>query len=236
MLLLCWPLLTGGASRSFDGANDEITFGNLINTTTGNQTVCVWWKGTDDASADFIFGKKGDLTAATLGYAISQTSGDIDTYNVGDGTESVTSSGTDQDGAWVWICGTWNSTSEVTILYENGVQVDTDTTANMDTLSNASELQMGEDHNNGNDALGLIALGYINGNVVMPVLEINEIMWKPDSVYMSLAGDNVSLIIPLWGDSPEQDISGINRDGTIVAGTTISQDGPPIMFGNGLPL
>lgn len=236
LILLCWPLLLGAASRSFDGANDEITMGAVINTTTGNQTVCVWWKGTEDASADFILGKKANITAATAGYAIWQSSTDVDTYNVGDGTESVTSAGTDQDAAWVWICGTWNSTSEVTIMYENGVQVDTDTTANMDSLSNASELQIGEDNSDGNDATGLITLAFINGNVVMPVLEIYEMMWKPESVPFSLAGDSYSLLLPLWGDSTENDLSAANRDGTIVAGTTTSTDGPPVMFGNGLPL
>src|SRR3990167_7900362 len=57
-VLLCCPLLMGAASRSFDGTNDVISMGNTNVVTTGDVTVSLWVKTTEDATTDFFIGKK----------------------------------------------------------------------------------------------------------------------------------------------------------------------------------
>lgn len=231
-LLICWPLLLGAASRSFDGANDEIDFGANLDVTTNDMSLCAWWKGTEDASADFILGKKGGLTTAA-GYNLHQSSADINAHNVSDGVDLVTSVGTDTDAAWVFLCGTWTASTEVTVLFENGVQVDTDTGAGaVGSLTNAANLQIGEDSGDANDANGLVAYGLVNRNIVATVVQVNEMMWFPErcGVY------DVSGFWPLWGASTEQDLAGGGVTGTVSGTGGTSEDGPPVMFGEGLPI
>ena len=132
-LLLCWPLLLGAASRSFDGTNDEIDFGDNYDVGDGSSsTTCAWVKLTEDASIDAIVVKSPDLTSTTQGYRLSQDASDVLTWNVADGTDAVTSTATtDIDGAWHFVCGVWNGSTDTTTLYVDGVQEDTDTGANV---------------------------------------------------------------------------------------------------------
>ena len=89
-------------------------------------------------------------------------------------------------------------------------------------------MKAGEGIDNLNDANGLIAYGTIFASV-LTVVEMAELMWKP----ASLGG--AQGYWPLWGDSTEIDLSGNGRTGT-VTGSATSTDGPPVMFGGGLPL
>ena len=231
-LLLCWPLLVGGGSRSFDGANDEIDFGNVNNVTTGNYTLCIWAKSTEDASTDFWIGKRANVTTATAGYSLWQLSTDTSGIGEGDGVEGLVSPAGDADGVWVYACGVWTASTEVNLNYANGAQISTATGGgSIDSLTSASALQMGEDASDGNDSNSVQAYGRFH-NVVLSVMNLNETMWFPERVTDSLSG-----LWPLWGsNSPEVDLSGLGLTGTIVAGAAESQDGPPVMFGLGLPL
>ena len=69
-------------------------------------------------------------------------------------------------------------------------------------------------------------------NIGLSVLYQADLMWQPEIV------PGVSLMQGMWpllGDATEPDISLNNNTGTVVNATT-SSDGPPVFFGNGLPL
>ena len=230
LIILCAFLSMGAASRSFDGANDEVDMGVVLDVTTGNVSICVWIKTTQDATSDFMLGKVSDGTGATAGYGLFQSL-DEPTHLISDATEFLLNdSATDSDGIWYWDCGTWNSTTEFARILLNGVETDSDTGAgNIDSLSNAVEFAMGETGNEGTDYLGLMAYGMQYGAVLNDV-EINELMWKPEIIVSNRGG-----FWPLWGDSTEIDLSGNGRVGTL-QGTTASTDGPPVAFGYMMPI
>jgi hypothetical protein len=62
--------------------------------------------------------------------------------------------------------------------------------------------------------------------------EATNAMWLPGSV-----PQNLQVWIPFWGvDSPEQDLSGNNRDATLFNSPASNSGGGPYMMGGGLPL
>lgn len=236
LFLLCLFLTTpvwAGASRSFDGTDDEITAGDVLNVTTGNVSVCAWWNGTEDASADAILGRIESDAANDNGYLLRQDTTDVNSFKVGDGTAGIASTATtDTDAAWFWVCGTWDGAGNTTIIYVNGIQEDTDT-ATVGSLTATAALQFGETNNDGGDAAGLISYGGVTLNV-LTIVEVNESMWKPELFVITPSSPS---LWPLWGsNSPEIDLGSADRGGTIVAGTAASASGPPVMFGDGLPL
>ena len=226
-ILLIPGLCFGAASRSFDGTDDEVDMGNVLDVSTGDVSVCAWVKTTEDASADIIVGRKND-TGTSAGYSLFQDSSDVTWFKVSDGTDTCGVSSTDKDAVWVWVCGTWNTTTDTCKIYYDGAQVGTGTNSTVGSLTNAVEFAVGEDGAEGNDLNGLVA--YVSQySGVLSVTEIAELMWKPESVGTSRGG-----FWPLWGASPEQDLNGSGLTGT-VTGATTSTDGSPVFF-NGLPL
>ena len=232
ILMLIPGLCFGAASRSFDGVNDNISMGSVLNVTTGNVSLCIWSKTTENAVGDILVGRKGSAGADTAGYHLRQgTSVDTVDTRIADGTEQLASSSTtDIDGAWYFVCGTYNSTTETTVLYISGTQEDTDSLANMDSLTNTVSFIIGESGIGGGDATGLMAYS-MQFSSILTAVEVNELMWKPEIIVISTPNG----FWPLWGDSTEIDLSGNGLTGT-VTGATTSSDGPPVMFGSGLPL
>lgn len=224
-MLFLMPLLCGAASRSFDGTNDNIDMGNVIDVTTGDVSVCIVVKMTEDATGDIILGKKTDA-GATAGYSLYADSGDLSNFIAADGTESANADGTsDIDGVWTALCGTWTASTETTNIFVNGVSEDTTTTANIDSLTTTSTLRIGETSSGATDAAMLAAYGRIH-SAVLTTQEIAEGQWHPDWVITSLQG-----FWPLWGDATEIDLSGNGFTGTVSNATT-STDGPPVMIGD----
>ena len=219
-----------GASRSFDGTNDEIDMGNVLDVTTGSVSLCQWIKPTDDADADTWLGKKNSATTAA-GYHIRQGVGDPHGAVIADGTNQIVSaSPNDLDGVWTYVCSVYDGVlSSTNLLYENGVQVDSDANILVLSLTNAVVLQIGETADDATDANGLASYGSVWVGTILNVQQISELMWKPDMAELA------SGFWPLWGDSPEIDLSAGAVGGT-VTGATTSSDGPPVMFGGGLPL
>ena len=62
------------------------------------------------------------------------------------------------------------------------------------------------------------------------IVEVNQIKYLPGSV-----ADGLITYLPFWGDSTEPDLAENSNTGT-VTGSIASSDGPPVMFGGGLPL
>lgn len=235
LLLLCWPLLLGAASRLFDDANDNVDMGNVLNVTTGDWSLAAWVKLTEDASTDFVIGKANDLNANTAGYVMGSFSGDSQFVRCGDGTAQCGGASAqigDFDGVWVYHIGTWDATGEV---LENYANCDTLGASNSGTavgsLSNAVDFQIGEAAGGGTDTNGLIAYGSMRATIPT-AMERCEQMWHPESIIIFRPQGS---FWPLWGASPESDLSGNGLTGT-VNGASTSSDGPPVMIGGYLPL
>lgn len=226
LCLLCWPLLLGAASRSFDGTDDEIAMGDFTFVSTGDATVCAWWKGTEDASSDFILGQKSNITTAR-GYALYQQTDDTMRMNGADNTLSNIASGTtDTDGAWFFVCGQWTGASDLAEVFVNGTSEGTNSTNSVGSLDTTDAHRFGEDVANLNDANGLIAFGLLENRLITAV-ELAELQYHADGLAFAVSG-----WWPLWdGASPENDLSGNNRDGTVAGNGGASQDGPPVMVG-----
>lgn len=230
-LLLILVLCTGAATRSFDGTDDEISWGNNLDITTGDQTYCVWANTNEDAGADVMLAKKQGAGASNAGTALFQGTADNPRCIVSDGTtqQDTGATGTDIDGAWYHLCCTWESTGDDAIVYVNGVQDSSDTTGTVGSLTNAANLKTGEDGNDLNDMNGELGYATQHGRV-LATWEMNQLRWLPGTIAGSLGG-----FWPLWGASTEQDLGGAGITGT-VTGATTSTDGPPVSFGMGMPL
>lgn len=233
-LMLCWPLLLGSASRSFDDANDNIDMGNVLNVTTGNWSLAAWVKLTEDASTDFVIGKVNDINANTAGYMLGSFSSDSQMARCGDGAASCGGAAADIgdfDGVWVYHLATWDATGEVLENYSNCSTLGESLSGTaVGSLSNAVDFQIGEVAGGGTDANGLIAYGSRRATIPT-AMERCEQMWHVESVVLFGANG----LWPLWGASTEQDLSGNGVTGT-VNGASTSTDGPPTMVGGYLPL
>ena len=217
------------ASRSFDGASDEIDMGNVLDVTTGDVSLCAWIKSTEDADADHWLGKKNNAIASA-GYHIRQAVADTHGAVIADGTDQlISASAVDSDGIWTWVCSVYNGSTQTNLLYEFAVQTDSDTNTSVGSLTNAVALQIGETADDGSDANGLAAYASVWVSKIMTQVEVAEFMWKPDMAEIA------SGFWPLWGDATEIDLSANANTGT-VTGATTSGDGPPVMFGGGLPI
>lgn len=222
-----------GSYYTFDGTDDEIDWGDVFNSTTANRSTCIWANMTEDASADAIVGRKNAITAATAGHMLSQDTSDVVTFSVGDGTDSVTSTATtDIDGAWHRVCGTWSASGEVTAIYVDGVEEDTDTGGgSVDSLTNAVEFAVGEDGAEGNDATMSAAWVMTSANAYQNT-EINNDYWHPESRAAIASVGTTMGNIPMWtGASPETDIANA-FNGTPSNAASATANGPThIMIG-----
>lgn len=217
----------GAASRSLDGTGDRLTQGNIFDVTTGSISLCGAVKLTDDASIDVIAGKK---TTTGVGYHLVQATTDVTSFTVVGASGSVTSSATtDIDGAWYYVCGTWDGSSDITRIYINGVQEDTDDVADRGSASTGAFFRMGADGNATADYDGTGLWGYqvVWNGVIVSAVVVNEFMWNPE-----VSGAIPDMLITPWGDATEQDLSA-NDDPAGVTNATASTDGPPAMFGTG---
>src|SRR3990167_7616180 len=223
----------GAASRSFDGTDDNISMGNVLDVTTGDFTVGTWVKMTENANSEFIIGKRSTASAtagSASGYIMRTGTGDLLACGVSDSVAHVGCGGVTAvlDGAWYYVQTTWNATTEVLAAIVNGTQENSGTGA-MGSLTNAVAFTMGTDSASNNDLTGLEAYGSFH-SAVLSAVELTEMRWHVCSIPTNLGG-----CWPLWGDSTEIDLSGNGNAGT-VANATTSTDGPPTMVGAYLPL
>ena len=230
-LVLCCPLLLGAASRSFDGTNDQIGWGDSFDISP-SATYCLWVKMTEDASVDCLDCKSTGI--ANFSYAFFQASGDLITFRVEENSASggsviSSTTTTDVDGAWAFVCGEFDNADDSTAVYVNGVQEDSDVSGSaIGTITGSAVFTNGEDTSATNDANGLMAYSLVCSTAILSATEIIEVMWHPSA--MACNG-----FMPLWGDSTEINIQNTAITGTVSwAGT--STDGPPTMVGGYLPL
>jgi len=140
-----------GGSIVFDGTNDYASFSDANLLPTAGLTVCAWFK-TTVANKWIIDKSNGGITN---GYLLAGTSAGnmvfyINNISVNSNPSTVTS------GLWINIVGTWTPSNSL-ILYQNGVQVATNTTSIPATINNPSaNLQIGR---------RATAVDYWNGNI-----------------------------------------------------------------------
>ena len=206
-------------SRSFDGTNDNINMGNTNDVSTGQVSLATWVYQV--ATGQALAGKKFDGTATQAGYFMSGRGGGGIFWRVCDGVvqTSVTTGGATQ-GRWVFLCGTFNGTTDSANLYVN----DTVKILNAFTggsLANTANFTLGEFGGGSTDYNGREAFVHMY-NRVLNDGEVLQIMRYPGSIRQNLQG-----FWPLWGVPTEPDISGSQFSGT-VTGAIPSLDGPPI--------
>jgi len=202
------------ASRSFSSGSNNVSYSCSLDTTTDNITVAVWikipsgWNSGTDAfvtmgGTQVFFAHSTNKFRVQLGTTI---------------TSSITVSSLAGDGLWHHIVGTNGHTGDNTScnLYIDGVLEAENSDSTVDRSGNVV-IQ------NPDTTGGLLISDLHVYNRQLSKDEINEIMYNPNSI------PGAYIYSPIWGSSPEQDLSGNGRDGT-VTGTATSTDGPPISF------
>lgn len=235
--LLAGPVLAEVRDFTVGG---NIDFGNTRNSTTQDLQLCAWVKTSEDASSDFIAGKKNNVTTAA-GYSLDQNSSDFLNARVADGTDDATcNDSVDTDAKWIFACTDWNNATTTVTLWVNTTanfpttSGCTNTDALVGNLSNSVSFRMGADGAGGNGANALATQVQVWLGMRLSEAERNEAQYKPGMV--ANPSDANWGYFPSFGtDSPEPSAGGPTATGTVTTAVK-SQDGPPIMFAGGLPL
>jgi len=227
--------MLGGASRDYESGSSQwqdcgdntvmdgatsATFSAWINKESDVKDAVIMRKWRAGSQA-FIYGE-GDL-------------GSFDEFRVGiqdSGTVLVEEStdGSLATGVWIHTIGVWEGGSTIA-LYKNNVALSlTEDTDSPTTIGDVAErMGIGARYNNGSTDLfydGLIAYPAMYTSALSEA-DRNEIQYKPDIVATNIAFLQIAdgLI-----DIGPNAVSCTNNS------TTVSADGPPVMFGGGLPL
>ena len=230
-IFLIPSLAFGAASRDLDGTNDKISFGNSSSLDlTGDWTYSIWIKRDVDNEEHGVFSKFSSPSTGRQIYITVESAKQVrvDVPYI----KTILRSGvgnTISAGVWTYLSVTKSGTTWK--IYFNGVEKNSavDATAQESSTQNT---EIGYDNGNVTPSLyfdGKVSYSKIY-NRALSVNEINEDMINPGSV-----ANGVVNFSPLWGDSPEVDLSGNGNVGTVTEATT-STDGPTVMFGGGLPL
>lgn len=239
-LLLIPSLAFGAASRSFDNSNDRVDFGDPadghLDFGTGDLSIYIWVITADTDS--FVLSKRANSTAVGYEFLVGggSTAGDM-YFRYGGATTGSNYTYSDPAGTtttWVNMIGVLKYGTSAT-YYLNATQSSKGmqfNTVSPGSTSSTTALAIGERGGGDGDYSGLAAYAIVMSFAANADYIRTEIFWLPE---MAAAFGSVRLFAPLWGDSPELDFSGYGTAGT-VTGATTSSDGPPVMFGMGLPL
>lgn len=240
ILLLIPSLAFGAASRSFDNSNDRIDFGDPVDGHldfgTGDLSIYQWVLTADTDS--FSLSKRAGSTAVGYEFLVggATTAGNM-FFRYGGATTGSNYTYADLAGTtttWINMIGVLDYGVSATYYLNatqssKGMQFNTVTPG---STSSTTALAIGERGGGDGDYSGLAAYTIVMAFAANADYIRTEILWLPE---MAAAFGSVRLFAPLWGDSPELDFSGYGTTGT-VTGATTSSNGPPVMFGMGLPL
>lgn len=222
------------ASRDFTSTGLEtINFGqsSAINDFT-DYTICFWVDPDNLSSGRESFAQK--LGGVNTGWTVLVGLGPPvnflylkQEYNTTDALAVVSSPDIAAAG-WHFVCFTHNASTKVVKYYYDGVEVSyVVSTAGATTqgLETTADLYIGNSSSGDSCDARIAFFHYYNRLLTLD--EMNELMWKPGSIV-----NNLQLYSPLWGDSPEVDLSGNGASGT-VTGATASVEGPSIQLSLG---
>lgn len=233
ILLLIPQVCFGSASRLFTAASSEYATNSSatgLDMTTGVTIVSYagYFKVSSFGSPagcfdDTVFAV--DKSSDGWGLAVGVNSGNkiiVFTQGGNSGCQSSLSTG-----QWYYATSVFDQSGNSLNIYLDGTNVYTSAAYTNDSAAASPVVRFGANATPAN---------YFNGNLSyqqlfirsISLVEMAEMRWKPG-------------IIPspgfwtFWGDSTEIDLSG-NGNSMTLTGTTTSSDGPPVMFGGGLPL
>lgn len=230
LLMLIPALCFGSGSQDFDGANSKSTTNYATNNTS--MSYSVWYK--TDSGGEGNLGRFFDKKEAGAQVVVAYTNGADNniyfehTYAVGNEAWRFTKT---SNSVWHHIVFTYSnsSPSNTPVIYSDGVS---------QSLTNST-----------NTGVGVAAINtdnFIIGNrsdqtrtfdgrmtyfaiysAILNAVEANEILYKPEMIPTSRA--------VLSDTEFSKDLSG---NGVTFTNTSLtsSNDGPPVMFGGGLPL
>lgn len=235
LILFAPQVCFASASRDFDGVDDVVTFSDAnAMDTTSKLTISSWvyadnWTG-EGANGISSIMKKGEnyiLRKDTIA-AFGGTKLKLYWWD-GTNTDCLLTD-VPATGAWLHIAATVSG-NVIANFYINGVSQTTTTDLNNSAGSRdlTDSLEVGNGGSTTESFNGRISYSHILTTVEGEVM-INEMMWKPE-----MATGSLGFLGPMWGDATEIDLSATDNSGT-VSGSTTSSDGPPVMFGGGLPL
>lgn len=208
-------------SRSFDGVDDDVQVATPeISTGAGVTVSCVIWLRPNTASnnARFLYFDAG-TTGISFVWNANSVAGNVGLINPDEGAGIM--GGSSGNGVWHWIYGQITNTTEEFLLID-GTSVSTATGAFAGN-NNDNILYLGIRPGSLRYA-GLLAHCQI-WNRALTFYEANQAAFYPGSVRNSLR-----IYLPLWGQaSPEPDLSGFIKNGT-VNGATLGSDPPPGRF------
>lgn len=169
----------------------------------------------------FIVDKSGD----GWGVAVGVNSGNkIITFTQGGNSGCQSSLST---GVWYYVNSIFSQSTNALNMYIDGSNVYTNSTYTNNSAVSSPLVRFGANATPTNYYSGLLSNQqlFIRN---LTLVEMSELRWKPGII--PSPG-----FWPFWGDSTEIDLSG-NGNSLTLTGTSTSSDGPPVMFGSGLPL
>lgn len=232
-LMLIPSLCFGSASRNFDGTVDLITgsTSDAYMTENGAASIVIW---SNPAALANTICRRTDATAVgNVGFLYAAT-GRLRWF-AGGGTslDVQTNNSAVSTGIWQSYAVTWDGSTTATNvhIYISLIEATYALQQNQVTPNNNSTapLTIGNRDNLSSDLNAKLAYLQIYSRVLTD-WERSEATYKPGMIPSSELVFN-----PLWGDSTEIDLSGNGNTGSIT-GSITSTDGPPVMFGGGLPL
>lgn len=218
-------------SRSFDGVDDTISFGNPFNMGTSDWSVLCWFNPVSVATSKTLV-RKGDGFSPTPTWLLRTVGANLHGLIFLDGSNSIGITGSttiSTAGIWYHAAITFDRDGNMS-LYLNGNSDATPVSIASGSAWNITTTDFG--------GIGCYfdgtpntAFEFFNGKIahaqifrrVLSLSEIKQLMNFPGSI----SGPNLLAYWPLWGGSIEGDYSGNNKGGT-VTGATVSQDNPPI--------
>lgn len=230
--ILLIPQICFASSRTFNGTNQKLQDSSSP-VTAYAQTLQCFFSKTDTTSAgtfltDTDTAANADwfrISADATGHVLAQVN-----HSGGGNFQSSTTTATFSATTWALVSGVFTSTASRDIYLDaaNKVSNTTATTApaGIDVLAAGVLARAAPTEWYAGD------MAYCaTNNVALSLYEIEEFRWKPEIG----AARGIKALWPMWGESPEQDLSGNANTGT-VTGSTTSTNGPPVMFGEGMPL
>lgn len=233
--LLIPSLAFASASRNWGGGtgSDKIVVAWGNNPTSNAWSATSWVNATAFTGAlnNIIFQQADGVGTGRTILGVELNSGSWKLYNATGGTSIYgTTNFNSSLGIWHFVSLTISGggAGSTRRIYVDSVQENSGTITPESSTGNLLIGQHKSPSVNSKDWDGKLSMGKTYKKE-LTVVEIQELMWKPEAI----AGGNT--FNPIWGDSTEIDLSGNGKTGA-VTGTSTSSDGPPVMFGSGLPL
>ena len=146
-----------GQALDFDGSNDYVDMGDVLDVTDGSKFSISGWFYRDTATATHTIVAKKNASGTGAGYLVYlDATTDKLVLDVGDGTNtySVASTSTFTAPGWYHFVAVWDDASAATTeIYINGTadnSTDTGTISSLGNLSNALNLRIGAESDAGN--------------------------------------------------------------------------------------